>query len=244
MSQKDDNGGSDFKVDPNAWMATFADLIMLLLTFFVLLLTMKSMDAGKVKEMFVRAYGPLDYVQQREEVMDAINFVPNIKSLTITSTASLEEAIDLLEGVATPERKGKPKVGLRDIAEISETEQGVIISVGADNLFDSGEAEIRPDRLYILDEIARLFQYATNDVLVMGHTDDVPVKKGGRFASNLDLSACRALNVLYYLVDSRGLQADHLAAGGYGDVLPRYPNDNPKDRAKNRRVEFIIKKAN
>jgi chemotaxis protein MotB len=240
MAGKDDKGGSELKVDPNAWMTTFADLIMLLLTFFVLLLTMKSMDAGKVKEMFVHSYGPLDYVQQREQVQDAINFVPTIKSYAITSMGSLEEAIDLLEGVATPSRNGKPRASLRDIADISETDRGIIISVGADNLFDSGEAQIRLDRLYILDEIGRLFQYATNDIIVMGHTDNVPVK-GGRFASNLDLSACRALNVLYYLVDSRGLRADHLAAGGYGDLLPEYPNDSPIDRAKNRRVEFIIK---
>ncbi len=242
MSRKDDSNDGGFKADPNGWMATFADLIMLLLTFFVLLLTMKSMDAGKVKEMFVRSYGPLDYVQQREQVQDTINFVPNIKPFTITSTAKLEEALNLLEGVeAPPTISSAHRVKLRDIVDITEDHRGIVISMGADALFNSGQAKIRLDRLYLLDEIGRLFKFATNDILVMGYTDNVPVK-GPRFSSNLELSADRALNVLYYLVDSRGLRPDRLAAGGYGALLPKYSNDSPEGRAKNRRVEFIIKK--
>ena len=104
-----------------------------------------------------------------------------------------------------------------------------------------GEAEIRVDRLHILDEIGRLFRYAANDILVMGHTDNVPTT-GTRFDSNMELSAYRALSVLYYLTDSRGLKAERLAAGGYGAFLPRYPNDTPEGRTKNRRVEFLLKK--
>ncbi|MDX9786411.1 MAG: OmpA family protein [Desulfobacterales bacterium] len=242
MASKGKESGPEFKADSNAWMATFADLVMLLLTFFVLLLTMKSMDAGKVKEMFVPTYGPLDFIQEADQMGDALEFDHYIKSVVISSTEALEEAIDLLDGMNPTPAKERPMVRLRDIMEMTDTERGVSLVLRADNLFESGEAEIRVDRLHILDEIGRLFRYAANDILVMGHTDNVPLT-GGRFAANMELSAYRALSVLYYLTDSLGLKPERLAAGGYGELLPRYSNDNPENRSKNRRVEFLLKKA-
>jgi chemotaxis protein MotB len=241
MASKSEKKGGEYKVDPNAWMTTFADLVMLLLTFFVLLLTMKSMDAGKVREIFVRTYGPLDYFSNDEYVEPLNEFDHYVKAAVITTSESLEKAFILLEGIdAIPDRK-KPVVNLRNIIEITESEKGVVITLEADELFTSGEAEIHPERLEVLDAIGRLFRYAANDILVMGHTDNVPVSDD-RFASNWELSAYRALNVLYYLTDSLELRADRLAAGGFGAMSPRYANDSPENRAKNRRVEFILKR--
>lgn len=241
MAAKGEKKAEEYKVDPNAWMTTFADLIMLLLTFFVLLLTMKSMDAGKVREIFVRTYGPLDYFSKDEYVEPLDEFDHYIKAVVITTSDALEKAFDLLEGIEPVPDREKPVMNLRDIIEITEDEKGVIITLEADELFPSGEAEIHPDRLPVLDAIGRLFRYAANDILIMGHTDNLPVS-GDRFASNWELSVYRALNVLYYLTDSLELRADRLAAGGFGAMVPRYANDSPRNRAKNRRVEFILKK--
>ena len=61
---KNNKSAEGVKADPNAWMITFGDLLMLLLTFFVLLLTMKSMDGGRLKEVFnqfLETHGPLEY---------------------------------------------------------------------------------------------------------------------------------------------------------------------------------------
>lgn len=240
-SKREKKDGGGFEVDPNAWMTTFADLVMLLLTFFVLLLTMKSMDAGKAREIFVRTYGPLDYFSKIEHVEPLNEFDHYIKAVVITTSEALEQAVNLLEGIEPiPDRK-KPVVNLRDIIDITEDEKGVIITLEADKLFASGEAEVHPDRLIVLDSIGKLFRYAANDILVMGHTDNIPVSDD-RFATNWDLSAYRALNVLYYLTDNLGLRADRLAAGGFGAMIPRYANDSPENRAKNRRVEFILRK--
>lgn len=240
-SKKEKKGGGGYEVDPNAWMTTFADLVMLLLTFFVLLLTMKSMDAGKAREIFVRTYGPLDFFSSSEQVEPLDEFDHYIKAVVITTSEALEKAFELLEGVEPiPDRK-KPVLNLRDLIEITEDEKGVVITLEADELFASGEAEIHPDRLVVLDAIGKLFRYAANDILIMGHTDNVPISDD-RFASNWELSAYRALNVLYYLTDSLELRADRLAAGGFGAMIPRYANDSPENRAKNRRVEFILRK--
>lgn len=241
MLRKGKDRSSEPETDPNGWMTTFADLVMLLLTFFVLLLTMKSMDAGTVREMFVRTYGPLDYIRQQDMVEDVLEFDHYIKSAVINTTDEVNQALELLEGIDPKLAKNRPPVNLREIMDTREGDMGVVISLEADELFALGEAEIRTDRLHILDQVGRLFHYAANDILVMGHTDDIPIR-GGRFASNAELSVYRALSVLYYLTDAQGLRPDRLAAGGHGDSLPRYPNDSPENRAKNRRVEFFLRK--
>jgi chemotaxis protein MotB len=240
-SDRDINTGG-VEVDPNAWMATFADLLMLLLTFFVMLLTMKSMDSGKAREIFVRTYGPLDFISQDDYVPPLDEFNNYVKTSVITSTEALEKAIDLLEGVNPIPGRERPIANLRDIIEVSESEQGVVITLESDRLFDSGDAEIHPDRLAVLDTIAQLFQYAANDILIMGHTDSTPIRDK-RFGSNWELSVYRALNVLYYMSDAAGMNPERLAAGGFGDRMPRFPNDSDLNRSKNRRVEFILKQT-
>lgn len=233
-------GGTE--TDPNAWMATFADLLMLLLTFFVMLLTMKSMDAGKAREIFVRTYGPLDFVSQNEYVPPLDEFDHYVKASVITSTEALEKAIDLLEGIDPIPGRERPVVNLRDLIDVSESEQGVVITLESDHLFNSGDAEIHPDRLTVLDAIARLFQYAANDILIMGHTDSTPMRDE-RFESNWELSVYRALSVFYYLSDAAGMEPARFAAGGFGDQMPRFPNDSELNRSKNRRVEFILRQT-
>lgn len=235
-----DTGSDDNGTDPNAWMATFADLLMLLLTFFVLLLTMKSMDAGTSQVSMAKTYGPLDFVSQNEYVPPVDEFRQYSRIVDITSTEMLEEAIDMLDGINPIPGKERTMWRLRDLIDVTESEDGVVITLEADELFDSGDAEIHPARLEVLDAIAVLFRYASNDVLIMGHTDSVPTR--GRFGSNWELSVYRALNVLYYMTDAAGLDPGRLAAGGFGDQMPLYPNDTEENRSKNRRVEFLLKK--
>jgi len=92
-----------------------------------------------------------------------------------------------------------------------------------------------------LDAIGRLFYYVVNDVFVVGYTDDRPIQ-GGPFKSNLELSAYRALSVVFYLTEGLGLKANRFASGGMGALQPRYSNESEIGRAKNRRVEFILRK--
>jgi chemotaxis protein MotB len=242
MSRKDEEDAPEIKAGSNAWMVTFSDLTMLLLTFFVMLLSMKSMETGKARELFLHSEGPLEYVAREKQAENAIEGENILNAVTITSMEMIDKAINLLEGIEPVPAKEGSVLGLRDIiTEVTENERAVIIRLEADALFESGHAEIRGDRLYLLDSVGRLFRHATNDILVMGHTDNIAVS-GDRFASNLELSVYRALNVLQYLVDNQGLKPERLAAGGYGDSLPRYPNDSQENRSKNRRVEFILRK--
>lgn len=233
-----------FKVDPNAWMVTFGDLIMLLLTFFVLLLTMKSMDSGAMKERFqemAATTGPLEHADMRSGGSVIEGQYAMKKSLVISSNKMLEEVFDLLEGMDRKTLEEHNLEKLRKIINIEQNDRGVVVRMEFDYLFDPGLAEIRSDRYPFLDSLGRLFYNVANDIQIMGHSDNQPVQ-GGEFESNLELSFYRALSVMFYLTNGVGLKKDRFAAGGYGELRPRHPNDSPENRSKNRRIEFILKR--
>lgn len=237
-------GASGPKVDPNAWMVTFSDLIMLLLTFFVMLLTMKSMDTKAYKKIFDRVAhtsGPLFYNDITDEIGNMIDEPYMGKAIMISSSEELEEHIELMASLEQLPIRNQELDDLKRMIEITENDQAVIIGMVSDDIFKSGDAQIRPDRLDILDSIGHILLSSTNDIIIMGHTDNVPIQ-AGPFKSNWELSLYRALSVLYYLSDHIGISPERLAAGGYGEVLPQGPNDTEKNRAGNRRVEFILKK--
>ena len=242
--RKDKNVQPQDGADPNAWMVTFGDLIMLLLTFFVLLLTMKSMDAGALKEKFQElapTSGPLDYADKSSGGSVVKGDYIYKKSIVVKNNNMLEDVLDLLAGIERQSAKEHHLEKLRTKIDIDEDARGIVIVMECDHLFDSGKAEIKSDRFATLDALGKLFRTVVNDVLIMGHTDNQPVR-GGAFESNLELSVYRAMSVLFYLTEGLGVQSRRFAAGGYGDFRPKYSNESEAGRSKNRRVEFILKK--
>ncbi len=238
------NAASEATADPNAWMVTFGDLIILLLTFFVLLLTMKSMDSGALKEKFQEmsaGHGPLEHADIRSGGSLIEGQYSMKKSLIMKNKQTVEKVLDLLEGIDRKKVEEHHLEKLRQLIDIDEDERGVVVSMKFDYLFDSGKAEVRSDRFPFLDSLGRLFRNAANDILIMGHSDNQPVQ-GGEFESNFELSFYRALSVMFYLTEGLGLKPKHFASGGYGDLRPRHPNDSEENRSKNRRIEFILRK--
>jgi chemotaxis protein MotB len=116
----------------------------------------------------------------------------------------------------------------------------MVIELPAGILFDSGRAELRVEGQQVLRQVASvLAQIRERDFLVAGHTDNVQLGHGGRFADNWELSAARALNVVRFLA-ANNVAAVHLGGAGYAEYQPARPNDNDENRAQNRRVEVIL----
>lgn len=226
--------------DPNAWMVTFGDLIMLLLTFFVMLLTMKSMDDKNVKEILREVSlfrGPLEFVDKGKEGIQALS--PDLEERKQWIEDG-QMVLRILEGnQSLPVQKEQFEKAGR-LLDVSEDGRGVVITLQADELFDSGSADIRADRLGVLESLGHLLRKAANDIIIIGHTDDIPIQSPS-FPSNWELSLGRANAVHDFFVKHAGLEAGQIAPGGFGDAMPRYANTDPGNRAKNRRVEFILK---
>lgn len=257
------NNENDVKPDTTMWMVTFGDLLMLLLTFFVMLLTMSSMDTKTLRSffsVFESGLGVMEFsdlaaikpIKEQDEIVsskcgDLLSMLSALNNRLDellakrhgTEVGSLETLEDLL-GVGRDRETGEGLGGLSSVMDVSEDERGVVITIMANVLFDSGAAEIKPAIFPLLDTIARLLGGVSNEVLIMGHADNIPMRSE-RYRSNWELSLYRALNVHRYFVQDRGLPPKRLAVGGYGDLRPLFSNSTSKGREKNRRVEIILK---
>ena len=120
-------------------------------------------------------------------------------------------------------------------------EKGLVITFVADVLFDSGRDQIRKEAYPILDKVAVVLKENVPElnVGIEGHTDNVPIKVSG-WKTNWELSTARALSVLHYLIDERGIAPARLSANGYGEYRPVASNDTKEGRQLNRRVEIVI----
>ena len=124
--------------------------------------------------------------------------------------------------------------------KLEMAEKGLVITFVAEVLFDSGKEKLRKESFPVLDKVVRILkeEVPENNIGVEGHTDNVPIKYS-RWKSNWELSAQRALSVVYYL-ESKGIGPERLSAIGYGEYQPIASNDTAEGRQTNRRVEIVI----
>jgi chemotaxis protein MotB len=226
-------------INPNAWMVTFADLIMLLLTFFVLLLTMSSMDTKKLKKLmshFTESTGVLEF-SGTGDVSDFSSFISkynNSDSMLVVDQRQFFPEIKI-----SSEIKKLLKNVNREI-DLSDDERGVVLAFNENILFEIGRVSLKKEIYHMLDEISDAIYECPNDILIMGHTDNIPINSK-IYKSNWELSAYRGLSVLNYFLKEKGLSPSRFYVGGYGSFRPLYPNDTAKRRSLNRRVEIIFR---
>lgn len=241
-----------------AWIVTFADLATLLLTFFILLLSFAEMDVEKYRAMansMAVAFG------SNQVLGDAVGGSPLtlIESDTVSLPEPMETATDEPEFIderAEGDAPTKIPAGVIDLASrmieelepevasealsVNYDESRVVIRFSEEAAFRSGEAAIKPGMVPIIERVVEVLSGCTGDVLVAGYTDDRPIASG-RYRSNWDLSAARAVSVVHELVLNRQVPAERVVAAGRAETNPLVPNDSPENRAKNRRVEIAIR---
>ena len=227
------------KIDPNSWMVTFADLVMLLLTFFVLLLTMSSMDTKKLRDLmthFRESTGVLELAGAGEvyNLGAFINKYNDTDSLLVVDQKHFLTKIKLMSNI---------KNMLKDLSNditLSDDERGVALTFHGNILFDPGKTTLRKEAYPVLDVIGDAIEGCPNDILIMGHSDSTPMNDE-MYGSNWELSTYRGISVLDYLLTKKGLSPSRFAVGGSGSSKPLYPNTCQKNRSLNRRVEIIFK---
>jgi len=245
-----------------AWVMTFADLMTLLMCFFVLLLAFSEMDAAKFKQLsgsMKDAFGVQAEIEVRTipkgTSVVAQEFSPGkpdptainqVRQFTIDSNRNTLDALDreLKEIKETREHARRLRLALKeelDKGSVSIQTEGmkVIIHIMENASFDSGMADIRKAFIPVLGKIAALIDDNSGEVTVSGHTDNVPISND-RFRSNWDLSTSRAVSVAHELLQISKLSPANVIVTGHADTRPRAPNDSIENRAKNRRVDIAI----
>lgn len=225
------------------WMATYGDMVTLLLCFFVLLFSFSTIDAEKFKAVMKSFQGSLGVLSGGKTIYT----MPYVNAGEIPEDLNAEALLEELEKLKELKEKldeyaTEKQLDDSLVAEISE--RGVVIRVLDKISFDRGSADIKPETLGILDFVSDTLkqeEFADRHIKIEGHTDADPIHNA-KYDSNWELSAARAMNVVKYFQEVSGIPGDRLSGAGYGEYRPVAPNDTDENKAKNRRVDIIILK--
>lgn len=248
------------------WMATFSDLMNLLLCFFVLLFSMSSVNQEKweaVVASLTSSFSIFDGGGSSIGEGQLINmgiaqlneFSEYFNNMGQSSTENEdEELLELEEQIVKANKEATEKMydgisemssqyNLDDYIEIQTDEEGyryVMINVSGSLLYESGKAELMKDAIPIFSKIGDILKtYKDYRISIIGHTDSVPVTSG-IYKNNNELSAARAINAAEYLMDVKNIPAHNLEWIGRGEYDPVTKNTTAEGRAKNRRIEIRI----
>lgn len=211
------------------WLLTYADLITLLLAFFVVMYSMSQVDAKRFGKMAKALNGIL---KGGDSVLKNAIDDPSIKGnglLKLGNLRMIQKQIE--ERFANFERT--------DDVQTEITERGLVVHIMESALFSGGSADLNYKARDVLDIIYERIAPLPNHVRIEGHTDDRPIQTD-KFPSNWELSAARATSVVRYFIDNFNMPPDRVSALGYGKYRPVRPNNSIENRARNRRIDVVI----
>ncbi|MBN2418985.1 MAG: OmpA family protein [Deltaproteobacteria bacterium] len=222
------------------WMVTFSDLATLLLTFFVLLLSMSSMDDKSLRSLFTNFTGACGILNFKElgEVYRPKDVLIDGLYQRLQDTLVIKRSDDPVDIPSESNETFLTETGGQVVMQ--DIEGGFKLVFGHKLMFETGKAEIKEDMKPVLDQVAKFIKASSFQVYIDGHTDSIPIKTK-EFPSNTILSLTRAYNIIIYLIEEGKVGSDFLALGGYGEKHPVAGNDTPAGRDQNRRVEMIFK---
>jgi chemotaxis protein MotB len=225
------------------WLIPYADLLTLLLALFIVLFASSQIDQKKFQEIarsFSSALAGGTGVFDFPSPVEQENPQTSIRNEQITkSQRALMERKELQE-IQAKINQYIEKQHLNGELKTTLTEEGLLVTILNDILFDSGSAEVRPQDKKIATEISRLLvMNPPRSIIVSGHTDNVPIHNS-KFSSNWELSVMRAVNFMKLLLENKQLDPRWFSAKGYGEFKPVASNATAEGRMKNRRVEILI----
>lgn len=208
--------GSSRRQNP-IWLIIFSDLSTNLMLFFLVAFAMTRMNATD-REMMIEGM---------EKAMVNRTAIEKRQARKQQEAKAIQIIQDNLE-------YGR----LKQYAKVDITDDKVKMTLEMPFFFPSGSAELASDAIVALEGLVPAFKAFPSDIIIEGHTDNVPVTGGG-YQSNWELSVARAVSVIEFMA-WRGVDTSKLVAGGYGEFHPVYPNDTAGHRALNRRIEITM----
>ncbi len=213
------------------WLLTYADLITLMMVFFVVMYSMSKRDqtkyaalAASLRRSFAVAGG---------DAVIATAPPPSAAQGVLSQQRALEEALQKLSAEVQ-------KAGFAESVQLTLSTQGLVVSFTRETAFFSpARAELQPGFEHLLHAFAPVLQAIPNEIQVDGFTDNLPLHSS-EFATSWELSSRRATNVVRFLTEQAGLDPRRFVALAFGEYRPKYSNDDEAGRRKNRRVDLIV----
>ncbi len=155
--------------------------------------------------------------------------------------AAEEEQLEASEELAEKIEAALESGDVENEVSLNYTSQFVQLTIQGSILFDSGKTDIKDDAIPVIDKVGQILEtYAGGTIEIEGHTDNVPMSSGGKYANNDELSSGRALSIFYYLCENTNLDPANIVHTGRGEYSPIADNSTDEGRARNRRVEIKI----
>lgn len=215
------------------WLIPYADMLTLLLALFIVMFAMSKVDAEKFKKV---SAGMNNAFMGGSSALGE-GETPSVSDEVVLTNGQIEE--EAMTSVKKQIEDSLSSDGYADKVEVSINESGLQINIKDVILFDSAKADIKSNSNALLIDIAHAIKGLDNSIKVIGHTDNRPIHNS-EFASNWDLSAMRAINIMQFMTNSGGLAPENVSIEAYGEYKPKYDNSTEEGRAGNRRVEVSI----
>jgi chemotaxis protein MotB len=222
------------------YMLTYGDMVTLLLTFFVIMISAGEVDPVELRLILSAFSGNLGTFKggttlSKGQLVEM--------GMSIESLPAKEKGVTLARSVKEAEEILKPELRAKQV-RVREDERGLIISLSSDTFFRAGSADLEMDKAgELLRKVGRLVRDVPNKIRIEGHTDATPIDPNNpQYRSNWELSTARSMSVLNYLLAQPGGQDKEkdFEVAGFSEHRPVEKNDTPEQRAYNRRVDIVI----
>lgn len=211
--------------NPDRWVISYADFITLLFAFFTAMYAISQVDLGKL-EKFEKSMRSAFKTKPSSSSNSIIEDIRPLNYDDLQLENELKSILDRFEKI--------------DGVNITRDDRGVVVLLGDSVLFNTGSSEIKEEAKPILSAMTSVINKMHRDVIIEGHTDNVPVSNS-KYSSNWELSTARASSVLMYFLNEHNLDPSRFSVAGYGEFKSIASNATPEGRMKNRRVEIILK---
>jgi chemotaxis protein MotB len=237
--------------DDERWMITYADMLTVLLIFFIVMYSMSEIEKAKYNSLVESLKGAFEV----SSVESAPETVPEISSEEIglnppefkvelpdipEKNEEKEENEQKLDELMVKLNKYVEEHKLSTEVDLVNLPRGVQITIKDSVLFDEGEAVLKKQAVPVLNAFGGLFKDVPNAFSIEGHTDNQPIVNSTKFESNWELSAARADSVREFLQKELKIKPSRMSIIGYSEYQPRKPNDSAANRAENRRVNIVV----
>ena len=235
MSRK--RKGKAEKENSERWLLTYADLITLLMIFFIILFAMSEIDVQKFSAMA----GSLNVAMGGSEHIlpgvgpSAVQSMP----MPIREVQQAQEEAEKLKELQKQLESLIEKNNLSGQISVTIEERGLVVSFYDPVLFPLGSAQLTPNAKDITHKVGQILLQSDNYIRIEGHTDDIPINTV-MYPSNWELSVARATSVVQELIKNLAFPPARLAATGYGQYRPRVSNDSMVHKQMNRRVDMVV----
>jgi chemotaxis protein MotB len=228
-----------------AWMVTFADMMSLLLCFFVLLLSFSVVDAEKFRQAAESLKEAFKFTVAPTPGQTPSTTLTNLKDQSVESTTTVYSQEDVFQ-----ERLQQAKRDIDEFIDRAGLSQHIQTEISSNYLeivnsnplnFPPGKAELLESSLQYLDALIPILKRPDFRIIVEGHTDSIPISTT-LYRSNWELSAARAASFVTYL-EEHGVDPKRMMVHGHGPYSPIAPNDTEENRARNRRIEIMLSSA-